>query len=295
VTRPFPLRCAAVALMIVLACVSGCRATPARSPSLDWRLADKVESFRPFLAARLGNNLLANFLASHTAGVSHGAEVIGSSTRPTTGPSNSFSIEVQYREQPDGSSPTTFIGSAAPITEDGYILTAAHCVMPAAPVYVIIAARANVPRVLPARVVWSGWTGETGDPESDLAVLHVEHVALRPLQSAADDDVVAGAQVYLSGQSGPSAGRILRDPFRVTRRTGRAVSPNVHLIFHGAPCVEADSGGPLVSAEGRLIGINRSTHQRVDRSAIATLALRPDVRWLESLINLDRRRTQRAG
>ncbi|MDQ3440578.1 MAG: serine protease [Planctomycetota bacterium] len=230
--------------------------------------------------------MLANFLVRHTAGVSHGAEVIAATTRPTSD-LKTVNIEVEYQPLPDGSAPTTHVGSAVPITEDGYLLTAAHCVMPAAPVYVVIVDRANVPRLLPARVVWAGWTGETGEHELDLAVLHVDNATLRPLPWASDDSTTPGARVYLNGQSGPSAGRIVSGKFPATQaRDQNALQ--FRLIFHDAPSVDADSGGPLVSANGRLLGINPATYKSVDRSSNATLALRPDLHWLDSLISSDR-------
>ena len=103
-------------------------------------------------------------------------------------------------------------------------------------------------RELPAKLVGR-------DPGSDLAVLNVEGVALTPAPRASQDAVKVGALVLALGRAGELAATIgivsaLGGPWEGGR--GRRFAK---LISSDAPMFPGFSGGPLVDASGRVVGL----------------------------------------
>jgi S1-C subfamily serine protease len=103
-------------------------------------------------------------------------------------------------------------------------------------------------RELPAKLVGR-------DPSSDLAVLKVEGTALTPAPRAPQDAVKVGALVLALGRAGELAATIgivsaLGGPWEGGR--GRRFAK---LISSDAPMFPGFSGGPLVDASGRVIGL----------------------------------------
>lgn len=103
-------------------------------------------------------------------------------------------------------------------------------------------------RELPAKLVGR-------DPSSDLAVLKVEGAALTPAPRAPQDAVKVGALVLALGRAGELAATIgivsaLGGPWEGGR--GRRFAK---LISSDAPMFPGFSGGPLVDASGRVVGL----------------------------------------
>jgi len=103
-------------------------------------------------------------------------------------------------------------------------------------------------RELPAKLVGR-------DPGSDLAVLNVEGAALTPAPRASQDAVKVGALVLALGRAGELAATIgivsaLGGPWEGGR--GRRFAK---LISSDAPMFPGFSGGPLVDASGRVVGL----------------------------------------
>jgi S1-C subfamily serine protease len=128
-------------------------------------------------------------------------------------------------------------------------------------------------RELPARLVGR-------DPGSDLAVLKVEGATLTPAPRAPQEAVQVGALVLALGRAGELAATIgivsaLGGPWEGGR--GRRFAK---LISSDAPMFPGFSGGPLVDASGRVVGLLSShlgrgmtlaiPHEEVERIA-ATL------------------------
>ena len=97
------------------------------------------------------------------------------------------------------------------------------------------------------------------DPTVDLAVLTLEGPDLpEPIAWATGEDVTIGSEVYALADP---AGRGLRvTPGTVSRAPSGLRGPSGRLIEgvieHTAPLPRGSGGGPLVDADGRLLGLN---------------------------------------
>ena len=97
------------------------------------------------------------------------------------------------------------------------------------------------------------------DPTVDLAVLTLEGPDLpEPIAWATGEDVTIGTQVYALADP---AGRGLRvTPGTVSRAPSGLRGPSGRLIEgvieHTAPLPRGSGGGPLVDADGRILGLN---------------------------------------
>ena len=154
------------------------------------------------------------------------------------------------------------LGSGVIVSEDGYILTNNH-VVDGADADGIKIALADGKTKLDAKVIGK-------DPLTDLAVLKVEGAKLTAITLADSDKIEVGDVVFAIG-----------NPFGVGQSVsmgivsamGRGEMPFGHMaeyedfIQTDAAINQGNSGGALVDAEGRLIGINQSIVSRSGGSA----------------------------
>ena len=108
------------------------------------------------------------------------------------------------------------------------------------------------------------------DPAGDLAVIAVETGATEPVEFGDPDALGLGSVVFALANPG---GRGLRVTFGLVSATGRSFrGPRGRRIRgsieHTAPLPRGSSGGPLVDAEGRLVGLNSV---RIDGGLILAL------------------------
>lgn len=184
------------------------------------------------------------------------------------------------------------MGSAVPVAADGYFLTAGHVVRPLASSLTLVAntrERGTLRAVkTAARVVWPP-EGVALSEASDIAVVHADLPPLVPFDIATVDDLRSGSRILATGWNplldtaseeptagrGPrpitgsrfaSAGRILA--IGATRGSTVPDDPRFRVIRHDAPVGPGDSGGGIVDAHGRLIGVNVRT--RVSASSAAS-------------------------
>jgi len=234
-------------------------------------------SFAPHAAATIGDRPVAEFLLARTAILMAGANV----DRPAD-PASAPSAPERELTPGDGLG----FGTATAIDPRGYLLTASHCVS-RGPVYLVFSTARGHPRIERARVVWQG---DFARNEPDLALLRIMHRLDATLEWAAEfkrgDPVFAAGLNYdqtFHFDSGCVAGEVTR-----IAHHAETAFPHDH-VFHQAPLHSGDSGGPLTTTAGRLIGINTgagSLHVwpfswRVSR------AERPDLAWLRRLIEAD--------
>jgi serine protease Do len=146
-------------------------------------------------------------------------------------------------------------GSGVIVHAEGYIVTNAHVVRGASRIRVEIptdtggkSLLARRSRVVPARVIGV-------DDETDIAVLRVEERGLVALPFGDSDDLRAGQMVLAFGsplglQNSVSLG--------IVSAPARQLEPESPMVYiqTDASINQGNSGGPLVDARGRLIGIN---------------------------------------
>ena len=218
-------------------------------------------------------------------------------------------------------------GSAVPIADDGYFLTASHNIEDGENLHLIVGlSKDDGPRQaegIPARLIWKSsvayWADadwSPGEPllATDFAVIHAEVASLPPFtpfrlagKAPQDDEpvITAGWSLinFVDVRIGVrlSAGKIVS----VGRWDAEGASPVFMTVHHDAPLVGGDSGGPILDRTGDLIGINTtfrftaSLWQKVaislghrpnelrDLGYIATATI-PDPEWLWEVIEHDR-------
>jgi len=135
------------------------------------------------------------------------------------------------------------LGSGVVVSRDGDVVTNYHVVQDATEVEVALVDGT----VFPSRVIGV-------DPESDLALLHVDAAGLQPIAIADIEDVQPGDVVLAIGNPlgvGQSVSQGIVSA--VVRKGARPVE---NFIQTDAAINPGNSGGALVDTAGRLVGIN---------------------------------------
>jgi S1-C subfamily serine protease len=169
-------------------------------------------------------------------------------------------------------------GSVTVISSDGYMLTAGHCLV----------GQAYFARYSSARVVWR--PTQPGDP--DLAILKVDAATNASFFEWAPDRVNCVGKSVISGGEhfgSPSAGTLLMigntDTKPSITATGRML---FWCLAHSSPLTYGDSGGPLLTTDGHLLGVNVGTKWVQEDHRFISLAICPDPEWLQGIISADR-------
>jgi len=174
-------------------------------------------------------------------------------------------------------------GSAAPISPDGYFLTADHVLAnaPGRNVFVLYG-RAGKLATHKARIVWRSRA-------SDLAMLHIDVATPYFYQWTPPDQWLAAGHHVIHG--GIATG--FKSP------VGRLRTPlSPEGMFTGArrfkidiPLQPGDSGGPVLDAYGGLIGINSAVEFIIPMETaifVDSEGNRPSVRQIEAIMRRDR-------
>ena len=216
---------------------------------------------------------------------------------------------------PDGSiyvdpdRPPIANGTATAVTSDGYWLTAAHVMDQHKYVYLGTLADKDpdslydlqLEELYPVRVVWSGKSdSEPGLP--DLALIHTEiqpdkhFTLLRPPVLSPEDRVLAAG--FGDAQPAQSAGAILKKESLKAPKSGARWM----LYLSDVPIVPGDSGGPLMTPEGQLLGVNvgaqfgmRGFLGRNMMVGYRARTISPDTDWIRKLILEDREEQKGLG
>lgn len=148
-------------------------------------------------------------------------------------------------------------GSGVILDANGYIVTNAHVVADARRVRVALAPSGQVTgrsvvrprgRLLDAAIVGI-------DLETDLAVLKVEEKGLRAMALAESDDLRQGNLVLAFGSPLGLENSVTLGVVSAVGRQREREDPMVY-VQTDAPINPGSSGGPLVDATGRVVGIN---------------------------------------
>jgi serine protease Do len=162
--------------------------------------------------------------------------------------------QIEERRVPAG------IGSGVAISADGFILTNNHVIADPRRGNVAdeILVRLNDGRELPAQVVGR-------DPRTDVAVLKVEADNLPFLRMAQSDDLQVGDIVFAIGNPLGVGLTITKGIVSATGRSNLSILGEdafEDFIQTDASINQGNSGGALIDAEGRLIGINTAILSR---------------------------------
>jgi S1-C subfamily serine protease len=148
-----------------------------------------------------------------------------------------------------GPQPSSSLGSGFVVDRDGYIVTNFHVIENAQEIEVNFSGDDRVP----ARIVGS-------DPSTDLAVLKIDAQAraLTPLPLGNSDAVHVGDAVVAIGnpfglERSVTAGIVSALQRDITAPNGYTID---RVIQTDAPINRGNSGGPLLNANGEVIGVN---------------------------------------
>ena len=142
------------------------------------------------------------------------------------------------------------LGSGVIVTEDGYILTNNHVVDGADPDGVKVSL-GDGKQKLSAKVVGT-------DPQTDLAVLKVDAKDLPAITLADSDKLEVGDVVLAIGNPFNVGQTVTMGIVSALGRGGFGITDYEDFIQTDAAINQGNSGGALVDAQGRLIGINQS-------------------------------------
>ncbi len=174
-------------------------------------------------------------------------------------------------------------GSAAPITEDGYFLTADHVLAKSAGrnIFVLYGAKGSLVPTK-ARIVWRSH-------DADIALLHIPVKTPYFYQWTAPSDwIPIGTRVV---HGGISTGSRFFEGKLTTAIPPEGWFSGTRKFKMDLPLQPGDSGGPVVDSYGRLVGINSAVEFLVPMETAFFLnseGHRPNVRKVNAIIKKDR-------
>jgi S1-C subfamily serine protease len=136
-------------------------------------------------------------------------------------------------------------------------------------------------QIVNVRLVWAG----PANSSCDLAILKADINSNPAFVIAEDQDIKAGADVVTAGANGLAGGMLLNSSLKAGDPASG--TPAVQSIFHSAPLAEGDSGGPLATRDGKLIGVEVLARAVLIGDSQG-VALRPDLNWMRQMIEKDR-------
>ena len=299
---------------IALVLLSGC------TNSFYWRLTDRIaaskaESLKDWETVTLGSRSLMESLGSRVALVMVNFDSVSVEL-------DDSGLSIQGERSRQGG-----LGSAVPVSDDGYFLTAAHNIDNAEKLHLVVGLSESDGRVqakgVPARIVWMPRIFSRGDEyqpptkanrDMDFAIIHSDAGLLPPLapftlsgeDSRIDESVIIVGWPVLHFEDFRNGARLAAGKIvSVHRPDARGSAPVFVDVVHDAPFVMGDSGGPLLDRKGNLIGINSTLAFKVSRWQYFAMLLGhrpskleelgysatakiPDPEWLWEVIDRDR-------
>jgi serine protease Do len=146
-------------------------------------------------------------------------------------------------------------GSGVVLDATGYVMTNYHVVQGARRVQVVLGSQPGGTSIVKARGRTIDAMVVGVDEETDLALLKVTGVTLPPLLLGDSDTLKPGQLVFAFGSP---LGLDNTVTMGVVSAVGRQLEPDDPMVYiqTDAPINPGSSGGPLVDASGRVVGIN---------------------------------------
>jgi len=146
----------------------------------------------------------------------------------------------------------TSLGSGVIVSPDGVIVTNNHVIEGMTEIKVVLSDR----REYEAELVLA-------DPQTDLAVLHIEPGEALPYLTFANSDALQVGDIVLAIGNPFGVGQTVTNGIvSALARTAVSVSDYQFFIQTDAAINPGNSGGALVDADGRLIGVNTAIYSR---------------------------------
>ncbi|MEM1442991.1 MAG: trypsin-like peptidase domain-containing protein [Verrucomicrobiota bacterium] len=273
--------------LLALALLGSCKST---------EISDEEQSasLTPYSDLEIDGESLESFFRERSATIigAEGLEIIDQAERPSSHPPEEF--EPSFSLRFDQSKPF-FAGTAFAIDPRGYFLTAGHCVKGRE----TYACFVNKEKRLVIRRVRPVWVKIASITAIDLALFHVEGTPLETFEWA--DSFAIGEPVFSAGSSF-AVKRGMEPPFQFTIDAFAGEMKKIsyqsfertqfQILQHKSPVRRGNSGGPIVTEKGGLIGVNYAAATSIQRTAGAEVtpmsyALRPDPQWIRNLIEKD--------
>lgn len=152
----------------------------------------------------------------------------------------------QFFDAPELQRETGFaLGSGVIVSDEGYILTNNHVINGADDILV----KLQDGRETPAELMGV-------NPETDIAVLKIEIAGLSPIEIGDPENARVGDVVLAIGNPFGLGQTVTQGIISATRRRGLHIAAYENFIQTDAAINPGSSGGALVDAYGRLLGIN---------------------------------------
>jgi serine protease DegS len=157
------------------------------------------------------------------------------------------------------------LGSGVIMYGDGYVLTNNHVIAGASEILVLLAdGREAMATVIGA------------DPDTDLAVLHIDLPDLQPVPVGGPDAAEVGDVVLAIGNPYGLGQSVSQGIISATGRFGLQLNTYENYIQTDAAINPGNSGGALLDARGNLLGINTAIYSRSGGSQGIGLAIPAD-------------------
>ena len=156
---------------------------------------------------------------------------------------------------PDDAQRSVSLGSGVIVSSAGYILTNEHVVEAADEIEVALPDG----KTLLARIVGT-------DPDTDLAVLHVDDGKLKAITFGASENLRVGDVVLAIGNPFGVGQTVTSGIVSALGRSGLHINTFENFIQTDAAINPGNSGGALIDARGELVGINTAIYSRTGGS-----------------------------
>jgi hypothetical protein len=222
----------------------------------------------------------AKQLAAHRAELKKVTYLVFASERPAPLEFSSHGDQVDIKSM----SPGMGLGLATGISDDGYLLTAAHVVEEHC---YVVGWMDGQPALSPARVVCKKFGREFGE---ELAILHVDKhldcpIPLGTLGPADSDIYTFACNWQPDAKLVIVAGKIIQRP---EPKPGKDAS----RMAMEAPLWKGDSGGGVLSGAGKLVGVFVGVSRSLTTLKVSRVACVPDMNRVLAIIEADRSKTK---